>query len=791
MQESIFVFDATTIILAILAFIGCAGYRYLLGLKQIDLTKIPYQIKNFFILVSVWNICCAIGTSSLLILDKDEFYLWYKIIFAIQAFAWVQIGKYVYEIAKKSINEDRPRSWDLVYYVGIGTVVMVSILFCIFPDAISNLYIFNFHPAAHYPIFYTYSLIFTLFVTIPLANTGYRLLRQLLYVPLDKDLRQIIIYMLGSFFVFGNLVYIFDIIVPILRITLSNGSEPIQFHYFYWSQFAAFIMAIICSQYYTSVSFKNKSSGWVLQKISQRSSDGIIFYNSEGIITKCNPMASELLRLAEKDLVNRNVQDIFPPEIQFFKEARYNNIKISINFEVHNFKVSIFKNRASLTSTINVILFTDLTNTLYYQQRIKNLNEQHLEYKQSFISYQERLDTANKMVSENENFFFTLMSGLPFRFWAKNEQGVYLKQNREDIEKRGNMLLMSDAKKEMSKYEMLAREQGLSQDFLTYEDEDGNEISIEEANRKINENKPISIFQNMFFPIISGNAPYKIMGMKIDQTTQKLLERERESLKEQRFIHSRLEELGTMCGAFAHDYNNILGAQLMGCQVALELLPKDVKPYDTVANLVEQVRIATERGKESLEQLLNALRQKTEVTTAATNFSAYMVVEDVAKRIYITLPSNIHLTYDNLDESLKIYGMVASLDRIISNMAKNAIDAMKKKGGTLKIELVKETVHEQIVSRFSQTIPPGVYAKIVIADTGEGMDSTTLERIFSPFFTTKAPGEGLGLGLSSALRLLNDAKAYFTVQTTLGEGTIFNIYWPISNDKPEEKWPQS
>ena len=106
-------------------------------------------------------------------------------------------------------------------------------------------------------------------------------------------------------------------------------------------------------------------------------------------------------------------------------------------------------------------------------------------------------------------------------------------------------------------------------------------------------------------------------------------------------------------------------------------------------------------------------------------------------------------------------------------------------GGTLTLKLERETLKNTLILPFSDAIEKGTYAKFTIADTGTGMDSGTLERIFSPFFTTKAPGEGLGLGLSSALRLLKEGKAHFTVQTTLGEGTKFNLYWDIANDQPE------
>lgn len=252
-------------------------------------------------------------------------------------------------------------------------------------------------------------------------------------------------------------------------------------------------------------------------------------------------------------------------------------------------------------------------------------------------------------------------------------------------------------------------------------------------------------------------------------------------LREQKFIHSRLEELGTMCGAFAHDYNNILGSQIGFCQLAQEMLPKDHQ----ASMFINEALKAAERGKTSLEELLNAIRGNAKSATPAIVISPYMIIEDVVKKLTLTLPPNITLNSEDMDHSIKIRGIVASLDRIISNMANNAIFAMKETGGTLTFQLHRDELAEQLVTPFAPPIPAGKYAKIIISDTGSGMDSSTLERIFAPFFTTKAPGEGLGLGLSSALRLLKEGNAYFTVQTTLGKGTTFNLYWPLETEIKE------
>jgi signal transduction histidine kinase len=215
--------------------------------------------------------------------------------------------------------------------------------------------------------------------------------------------------------------------------------------------------------------------------------------------------------------------------------------------------------------------------------------------------------------------------------------------------------------------------------------------------------------------------------------------------------------------------------------LALEVLDKDSQAY----MFIQEAGKAAKRGKESLEELLNTIRGKTSENEAATEFAPYMIIDDVVKKLWITLPPNVKVKADNIDKDIRIVGNVASLDRIISNLANNAIFAMKENGGTLTITLKREILTEPLITPFAPQIDAGVYARITVEDTGTGMDTATLERIFSPFFTTKAPGEGLGLGLSSALRLLKEGKAGYTVQTTLGEGTIFNLYWPIRIEKME------
>ena len=99
--------------------------------------------------------------------------------------------------------------------------------------------------------------------------------------------------------------------------------------------------------------------------------------------------------------------------------------------------------------------------------------------------------------------------------------------------------------------------------YTSFEDKDGSEISQDEANRLTGMGELVQTFDNMYIPILqAAKAPYKTLCLKVDMTEQRRLEYERNMLREQKFIHSRLEELGTICGAFAHDYNNILEGEL-------------------------------------------------------------------------------------------------------------------------------------------------------------------------------------------------------------------------------------
>lgn len=748
--------------------------------QRVDIKHTPKILSRFIFICIIWSACNLIGSiffSGPMEVGSTN-YLLRQILFGVQAVAWIQLGIQAFYLGNLVSTHKASRIFESLLYLGIIVVISESILSVIAPSAISDITLFGYKPFAISPITLCFATSFLIFDAPFLLATCYRLLRNSLNTS-RSSFSGISIHVSSIFSMIVALAFLFDFIIPIFmgdRTGLTNN------HFLIWHQFFSVMLTVMCGQYFTSTNVRNKGSLWFLNKLISKMEDGIIYFDDFGKIDFVNSGGCKLLGLRAEDIRGKSIRSIFPPNLDFFREVIYNNIKMSINGEPHSFKLHFFKSRQTLTTVINIAYFTDLSKTMLLQQNLKTLNDQYVEYTHDLVRYQDRLNKEASIKAEKENVLNTLINALPFRVWYKSEKGVYQKQNQLDLDRQGSLEGIIDPTDKVTVYESTARDTGEVGTYTSYENKDGVEISLDEANKLTKEGEPVSTFDIMYIPIVQGKPPFKTLCIMVDMTKQRRLEQERNMLREQKFIHSRLEELGTMCGAFAHDYNNILGSQIGFCQLAQEMLPKDHQAYMFISEALK----AAERGKTSLNELLDTIRGKASSATPAIVFAPYMIIEDVVKKISLTLPPTIIVHSEELDQSLRISGIVASLDRVISNLANNAIFAMKETGGNLTFKLESTELTEQLVVPYVPPIPPGTYAKISVSDTGTGMDSGTLERIFAPFFTTKAPGEGLGLGLSSALRLLKEGNAYFTVQTTLGKGTTFDLYWPLVNENKED-----
>ncbi|MFZ1977846.1 MAG: PAS domain S-box protein [Bacteroidota bacterium] len=266
----------------------------------------------------------------------------------------------------------------------------------------------------------------------------------------------------------------------------------------------------------------------------------------------------------------------------------------------------------------------------------------------------------------------------------------------------------------------------------------------------------------------------EIRGYMFDNTERKLLEQQLVQLQ-------KMESLGTIAGGIAHDFNNILGI-ILAYSAMLEHGP-DVQQI--IPRALEGINKAIERGASLSRQILTFAR-KSELTLEPVNINA--VVQSLSKMLQETFPKNIEMKFD-LDSSVPIVTMDQSqLHQVLLNLCVNARDAMTAKLQTNKnnslLSINTRVVQgKEIQRKFPDAASPQ-YLQIDVADTGSGIESSLRQRIFEPFFRTKEKRGGSGLGLSVVYGVVKNHNGFIDLESTVGQGTTFKLYFPLSTQTP-------
>ena len=245
-----------------------------------------------------------------------------------------------------------------------------------------------------------------------------------------------------------------------------------------------------------------------------------------------------------------------------------------------------------------------------------------------------------------------------------------------------------------------------------------------------------------------------------------------ERLERQLRQAQKMEALNTLCGGVAHDFNNILAA-IIGFT---ELVADHVEKGSLDEGHLRRVLEAGMRGRELVRQLL-AFSQKT--AQEKKPLLPSIIVEEAAKLLTATTPTTISVRVKTVSESGFILGDPAQIRQILVNLWTNAVYAMRDKGGVLDIEVSDFSVSLfSAVSENDHGMEAGLYMKLVVRDTGIGIEPAIIHRVFDPFFTTKKVGEGTGLGLSVVHGIVKQSNGYLTVESEPGRGSIFTVYLP-------------
>lgn len=265
-----------------------------------------------------------------------------------------------------------------------------------------------------------------------------------------------------------------------------------------------------------------------------------------------------------------------------------------------------------------------------------------------------------------------------------------------------------------------------------------------------------------------------------DVTEKRHAEAVREKLQRQLRQAQKMEALGTLTGGVAHDFNNILSI-IMGYT---ELVQSEIPEYHPAGKGLEEIKTASLRARDVIRQLLTFSRKDEEAQTVQ---DIGLIIKEGMRMMHSTIPASIEIREQIRRDLPKVAANPTQIHQLIVNLCKNAADAMLDKGGTLAVTLEAATLSE-IPPDLDPDLAPGEYVRLTVGDTGCGIAPEQLERIFDPYFTTKAVDKGTGLGLSVVLGIVRSHGGGIRVKSRPGEGTRFDIFFPVASepaDAPE------
>ncbi len=289
------------------------------------------------------------------------------------------------------------------------------------------------------------------------------------------------------------------------------------------------------------------------------------------------------------------------------------------------------------------------------------------------------------------------------------------------------------------------------------------------------------IFNWRLFPEFDedGNID-SVLSVSRDITRHKQAEKEKTRLEAQLLQSRKMEAVGTLAGGIAHDFNNILGIILGNAELAMD----DTPEWNPARHNLEEVVTASLRAKDMIRQLLSFTR-KSKHQRKPLKISA--VIKESLKLLRSSIPSSvvINQTIDAVRDT--VLADPTQVHQIMINLCANAAHAMQAAGGILTVGLETDVDLDDQTAAPYPDLSPGRYVKLTVSDTGCGIPSDVIGRIFDPYFTTKDVGEGTGMGLAVVHGIVKSHGGAISAYSESGKGTRFHILFPAAEAEAAEE----
>lgn len=279
---------------------------------------------------------------------------------------------------------------------------------------------------------------------------------------------------------------------------------------------------------------------------------------------------------------------------------------------------------------------------------------------------------------------------------------------------------------------------------------------------------------NVTLSVIIWEGAQHILLIFNDITEQRRIEQENKMMEEQLRHAQKMDSIGKLAGAVAHEFNNLLTPIIGYANMAQIHIPEDTPLYNKINHIIE----AGIRSREVIQQLL-LFSQKN-----AASLQTISLARCIDTFLYIlksVLNDNITLKIEIPQECPYIKADQGLIEQLLMNLILNANDAMPN-GGELTVRLKAVDIVDK-EKLYSSTLEVGSYLLLIVKDTGSGISKEMLEHIYKPFSTTM--NFQSGLGLSTVYAIIQQHKGELSIDSDTREGTTFNIYFPVTVDKPD------
>ena len=255
---------------------------------------------------------------------------------------------------------------------------------------------------------------------------------------------------------------------------------------------------------------------------------------------------------------------------------------------------------------------------------------------------------------------------------------------------------------------------------------------------------------------------------------------ERKRLAEQLQQSEKMEAIGQLSGGIAHDFNNILAVILASAEACLNNISSN---NSQIYSSLKEILSAGNHAKNVVKQLLLFAR-KTKIEKAPLKIN--VAIRNALNLIKHTIPSNVMLKTYISKYSGYVCADPTQISQLIINLCTNALHALEKKGGIIKINVAEIVLDEESVNNYDNLVP-GHYARLSVSDTGHGIMPEHRQQLFEPYFTTKPVDKGTGLGLAVTHGIVKDLKGDILVESYPDQGTTFHILLPQTEKRPYSK----